>query len=325
MRRFPGVNKPGAARTALGLILGALAAAPSLAEEPCRVEFHPEPGRLRITVDGQPLATYVYRDEAIPRPYFAHVHAPGAVQVTRHHPPIEGKDPTDHATFHPGIWLAFGDLGGADSWRLRARVDHERFVEVARPGDGQGSFVVANRYLSVNGEATICREVCRYTVIARPDRYLLISASEFRTDLPDLAFGDQEEMGLGVRLATPLTVKQGGHLTDSAGREGEGQVRGKTASWCDGHGTIDGRDVGITVLTDPENFRPSWFHARDYGLIVANPFGRKALTGGPASRVVLPRDEAFRLGFAVLLHSGKSFDVAEAYRDYLRVVGRREP
>ena len=40
------------------------------------------------------------------------------MQVTRHHPPIEGQDRVDHGTFHPGIWMAFGDISGSDYWRL---------------------------------------------------------------------------------------------------------------------------------------------------------------------------------------------------------------
>jgi hypothetical protein len=68
-----------------------------------------------------------------------------------------------------------------------------------------------------------------------------------------------------------------------------------------------------------DNIRPSWFHARDYGLIVANPFGRKALTKGDESRIVVPRGEAFRLRFAVYLHGGADKpddDIALVYREF---------
>src|SRR4051794_30847368 len=84
------------------------------------IAFSERPGEVVITAAGQPVATYVYADKEISRPYFAHVHVPGGTQITRHHPPREGKDPLDHASFHPGIWLAFGDLDGEDDWRLRA-------------------------------------------------------------------------------------------------------------------------------------------------------------------------------------------------------------
>lgn len=300
----------------LGLVVGAAARA----DEAPKVEFREEPGKLVITTGGQPVATYVYRDASITRPYFAHVCAPGGVQVTRNHPPVEGKDPTDHATFHPGLWLAFGDLSGADDWRNKARVEHDRFV--ARPvGEaGQGGFSVKNRYLSAAGDATVCEEVCRYGILVRPSGYLLTAESEFRSEAGAFTFGDQEEMGFGVRVATQLSVKQGGRMVNSDGARNEREVKGRPADWCDYAGTVEGRAAGVTLMASPRNFRKSWFHARDYGLLVANPFGRKALANGAESRLTIARGEPFRLAFGAFLHASatpEGFDPAAAYRDFL--------
>jgi hypothetical protein len=112
-------------------------------------------------------------------------------------------------------------------------------------------------------------------------------------------------MGLGVRVATPLAVKNGGTLANSEGRVGEKEIWGRVAKWCDASGTIDGKRVGVLVMPDPLNFRKSWFHARDYGLIVANPFGLQAFAGSTdPSRVTVPVGEKFRLRFAVVVHEG---------------------
>ena len=32
------------------------------------------------------------------------------------------QDLDDHPTMHPGLWLAFGDINGADFWRNKGRV-----------------------------------------------------------------------------------------------------------------------------------------------------------------------------------------------------------
>lgn len=284
-----------------------------------RVEFHREPGWLQITVDGAPLGTYVYSDPAIPRPYFAHLRAPGDVRVTRNHPPIAGSDPTDHASFHPGLWLAFGDLSGADTWRNKAPIEHESFVEPPSGGDGRGSFAVRNVYRPLPGGPPLAREICRVSILVRPTGYLLILRSEITPIGRDLVFGDQEEMGLGVRVATPLSVKKGGRILDADGHRNEREVRGQAPDWCDYAGTIGDRWAGVTLMPDPANFRRSWFHARDYGLLVANPFGRKALTKGPESRVVVRPGEALHLGFGVFLHSApvaSPTDPRAAHRDY---------
>ena len=309
----------------LVLLLGA-GAAPLRAAAP-RIEFHDEPGRLRITAGGSPVATYVYRDSTISRPYFTHLHVPGGVRVSRNHPPIEGTDPTDHAALHPGLWLAFGDLSGADSWRNKAPVEHQGFVALPAGGEGRGSFAVRNTYLAAPGKPPIAREVCRYTILARPTGYLIIMRSEFTPAGSALVFGDQEEMGLGVRVATPLSVKNGGRILDADGDRDERGVRGTASDWCDYSGIVGGRRVGMTLMPDPANFRKSWFHARDYGLLVANPFGRKALTKGPESRVVVSPGETFRLGFGVFLHAGPESadpDLPAAYRDLLEELARRD-
>ena len=92
------------------------AAAGCYAAEP-EFAIEQQSDRLVITCGGDPVATYVFSDKVIARPYFTRVHTPGGRQVTRNHPPVEGEDRTDHAELHPGIWLAFGDLSGGDFWR----------------------------------------------------------------------------------------------------------------------------------------------------------------------------------------------------------------
>jgi hypothetical protein len=277
------------------------------------VSFEQREGSLQIHVDGKPLATYVWQDRDVMRPYFAHVHAPNGEQVTRNHPPVVGLDATDHANMHPGLWLAFGDLSGEDFWRNKGRVDHVEFIEKPKATEQGGTFTVRNRYVA--SEKIICEEICRISVSIRPEGYLIDWTSEF-TGLEDFSFGDQEEMGLGLRVATPLTVKSGGQILNSIGSKNEKQVWGMQADWCDYGGEIDGQPLGVTLMPHPTNFRRSWFHARDYGVLVANPFGQHAFTQGEKSKVLVKKGKTFRLRFGILVHSG-NFDVAAAYNDWL--------
>jgi hypothetical protein len=73
-------------------------------------------GRAEIGVGAGRIATYVWKDGAVPRPYFANVSLPDGTPITRTYPPdpVLDKGNDDHGTYHPGIWLAFGDLSGAD-------------------------------------------------------------------------------------------------------------------------------------------------------------------------------------------------------------------
>lgn len=303
----------------------AIVLAPSLhAGEPPAFAFVAKPGAIEISIRGEPFATYVFRDPEIPRPYFAHVRAPGGIQVTRHHPPSEG-DPQDHATLHPGIWLAFGDLSGHDSWRLKARVESEGIVEGPSLAADRASFTVRNRYLATGGKDAVCIETCRYAIAIRPQGILLVADSRFVSDRAEFFFGDQEEMGLGIRVATSIAVKtgKGGRILDASGRVNEKEVWGKSAEWIDYSGPIGDRSAGMMVVPDPANFRPSWFHARDYGFIAANPFGRKALARGEESKLVIEKGETFRLRFAILIHASPSaaeFDAKAAFEEAKEVL-----
>jgi hypothetical protein len=172
---------------------------------------------------------------------------------------------------------------------------------------------VRNRYLA--HDKTICEEICRIAIRPGAGGYLIDWDSRF-TGGDDFYFGDQEEMGLGCRMATPLVVKNGGHIVNSDGLADEKQVWGQPADWCDYRGSIEGRPAGVLLMPDPKNFRRSWFHARDYGLLVANPFGANAFTKAPASRIPVTKGESLRLRFAILVHSGP-IDPQAVYKEWL--------
>jgi hypothetical protein len=312
------------AKQAAAVLAALLAAGAAGQGHAARVEFTEKPGKVVVTVGGQAVATYVYADPGIPRPYFAHLRAPGGIPVTRNHPPVAGRDATDHATYHPGLWMAFGDLGGADFWRNKARVTHEGFAARPAGGEGRGGFAVRHAWRAPGKpERVLCREVCRITWHDLAQGYLLVWDSTFTAEGREATFGDQEEMGLGVRVATAMTEKAGGTIADADGRQTARRVWGEASAWCDYRGpSADGRTVGVALMAHPDNFRPSWWHARDYGLLVANPFGRNAFGKGEPSRVAVRPGESFRLRYGVLLHASrgaKGTDMASAYAAYLRL------
>jgi hypothetical protein len=285
------------------------------------VAFERRPDGLVIRVGGEPFASYVFEDGSTARPFFTDLHARGGIPITRNHPPKPGIDPTDHSTMHPGLWLAFGDINGADFWRNKSRIRHAGFSDRPEWGPGRGEFAVRNRY-EKDGKA-IGEEIARFTILPRPEGVLLIWDSTFRPEGEALVFGDQEEMGLGVRLATPLTVKHGkGRIVNSDGLENERQIWGKPANWCAADGPVGETEdrAGILLMTHPDNFRASRFHARDYGLLVANPFGIHAFTGGQKSAVRIEPGQTLRLRHGVFVFRGKP-DFKDIYADYLKTVG----
>lgn len=275
-----------------------LLCAPALAAEESIFEVANQDDRVLITSAGRPVATYVFRDPQIPRPYFCDLYAPGGARVTRRHPPVEGEDLTDHEHLHPGMWMSFGDLDGVDFWRNQAVTEHVEFITPPTAEGVAVRFAVRNRYR--DGDRVVCEEQGVRSIEKTSEGFLFRWSSTFRGERP-FYFGDQEEMGLGLRMHTPLSVAQGGEILNSDGLRNEKQAWGKPADWCLYRGRAGADHVGVLLMPSPKNFRRAWFHCRDYGLVVGNPFGRNAFTGGEASRIEVAAGQPFTLGYAVLL------------------------
>lgn len=285
-------------------------------------------GRLEIRRDDSPVAEFLFDDPSVRRPCFANVHAPHGTPVTRTHPPREGIDATDHAAMHPGIWLAFGDISGEDFWRTKATIEHVSFRVEPQPGPDGVRFAVESRLVAADGRA-MGRMESRLAVVDRRSGHLFAWEATIHAGDRPLVFGDQEEMGFGVRLATGLTERAGGAIRSSTGATTAAGTWGREAAWCDATGTagVGGSEAGITVVPGTENFRPGWWHNRDYGLLVANPFGRAALTGGERSRVEVASGKPFRLLFVAIAHdrdgsAGVAHDPAAAATDGLEQARR---
>jgi putative membrane-bound dehydrogenase-like protein len=280
------------------------AAAPPAAVKPADtspLSVVEKPDRLVIMQSGAMIGEYVFADAKTRRPFFANLRAPGGIPVTRSWPPVEGVDATDHADMHPGVWLGFGDISGQDFWRNKATMKHESFVVPPAWKDGRLAFSTRSTLLAADG-AKMAAMRCDFTLTPRGHELRLTWASAITPEMDGFYFGDQEEMGFGVRMATPLIEKNSGLVTSSTGATTAKATWGQPAEWCDYSGTINGSRAGIKVIPDPANFRPSWWHNRDYGLFVANPFGRAAMMQGEPSRVEVKKGGTHRLGFTVVLY-----------------------
>ncbi|NBR07541.1 MAG: hypothetical protein EBT92_17495 [Planctomycetes bacterium] len=274
--------------------------------------------RLEILFATKKVADFVFADPKILRPYFSNMLLPSGLKVTRNHPPIAATDALDHDTMHPGIWLAFGDISGTDFWRNKGRIEHLKFVEEPSAGIDLIVFATESRLLTEAGKE-ICKMRNNIQMRARPSGYLLVWDAILKSDDADFSFGDQEEMGFGARIATALTEKASGVITSSVGLKSAKATWGKTASWCDYSSTKESKE-GITLMASPLNFRESWWHNRDYGVFVANPFGRSAMKQGPKSLHTVKKAESFRIVFGAMLHEGSGYDAAKEFQYFSQII-----
>jgi cytochrome oxidase Cu insertion factor (SCO1/SenC/PrrC family) len=59
----------------------------------------------------------------------------------------------------------------------------------------------------------------------------------------------------------------------------------------------------VLLVPDSANPHPSWWHNRDYGVFVSNPFGRKAMKQGGESRIEVKQGEFYSFNHTAYLYA----------------------
>jgi hypothetical protein len=147
------------------------------------------------------------------------------------------------------------------------------------------------------------------------DFHIVLTAQE------DITFGDTHEGFFAMRLADNFTEVKGGKSVDAEGRVNMENVWGKRSNWVDYTGVIDGERLGVAIMDHPENPRhPTHWHARDYGLFSAAPFGaQKAFdTDEKETPFKLPKGQKVVFRYRVVIHPGdaQTQNVADLYKQY---------
>ena len=276
-------------------------------------------GRVTISIDGAPFTEY--RHAGHDKPILWPLRAPSGVTLTRAWPvEREGEgEPQDHP-HHESLWFTHGSVGGHDFWAPRAhgagpdaavpRVEH---VAIERcDGGPRGILETTSRWVDADGKAILAErrrmEFAGDATARTIDVTLELSALE-----GPVTFGDTKEGTFALRVRPELQPKDSNGSRGAAGRlvnsEGlvDGAAWGKRARWVDYSGPVEGKQRGIAVFDHPTNLRhPTWWHAREYGLFAANPFGIHDFTGGPAGEGdhVVPEGGTLALRYMVVFHEG---------------------
>ncbi|MFT5027800.1 MAG: hypothetical protein ACI9VS_000218 [Candidatus Binatia bacterium] len=238
--------------------------------------------RLRVEIDGKLFTEYRFAN--VPRPYFYPVNwIDGQTGLTRNWPMkdgVEGEE-KDHI-HHRGVWFAHRHVSGHDFWGetpKSGKIVHDKFLEI-KSGKDVGTIRHTTRYIAKNG-AEICADERVIRIHRRPDSRMLDFQVTLKASANDIVLEDDKDAGMGIRVAHTMKVTNrdktaaGGHMVNSEGHR-DGAAWGKAARWLDNHGMANGKRLGVAIFDHPDNPRyPTWWHARDYGLLTANAFGKR--------------------------------------------------
>lgn len=286
-----------------------------------------------IQAGGQPFAEYLTHSGH--QPVVWPIIGPTGKRMTRSYPlgSLLPSESNDHP-HHRSLWFTHGDVNGLDFWlepensaeHKDNQIVHREFREVksGRPA----------RILAVDDWMTGGKKVCedeRTLLFGADDkvRWIDFTITIKATD-GDVTLGDTKEGAFGVRVAGTMKVDAGlgGRVFNSNGLADEA-AWGMPAKWVDYYGPVDGETVGLAIFSHPSNFRPECrWHARNYGLVAANPFGQREFRqeGPQQGAVTIPAGDELTLRYRVLLHAGDTdqADIADRFRDWAASSGQPE-
>jgi hypothetical protein len=274
------------------------------------IDVRCEAGReVAVQYRGSLLTRYVYSDVPA-RPYFFPLVGPSGVGVTRAYPmrPDAPDETRDHP-HHRSLWIAYGDVNGADNWSEEPGHGHTvpQSLDLLESGPVAGRFATTSHWTTADHRPLLTQRLA-VTAWATSEAVRLLDFDiRLEATHGDVHFGDTKEGGiLSARVASALDVPRGGRIENVYSGINEGETWGRAAHWCDYSGVVDGQPVGIAILDHPLSFRsPTHWHVRDYGLMTANPFGYAAYTNGvKEGSHDLPAGDSLRFRYRLVLHLG---------------------
>ena len=299
-----------------------------------RVTITPLDDRLRVAIDDELFAEYVYG--VYSRPIVYPIIGPHGIGMTRNWPMKDDVPGESHDHVHQkAMFLAFGAVNGVNFFAESpdaGKIVHETVLDV-ESGSARGLIRTANRWVAPDGEV-VCTDVRTLQFQAVPGGRAIDWEVALQASHGDVTFADDKHGLMAIRTHPNLRLDNApehgvttanGQAVNSEGIGGKA-VFGKRACWIDYWGKINDKTVGIAIFDHPSNpHHPTWWMARGYGYVAADPFGGHAI-GGEApgtGDLVIPSGKSATFRYRFVFHEGgpEEAKIDERYRRYVAAAG----
>ncbi len=260
------------------------------------IEFTKHDDHILVTAGGNPFTSVITSGFA--RPVLYPLITASGSRLTRDFPFSEDTagESKDHP-HHQSLWFAHGDVNGIDFWKTG---EGKGTIEVQKSTLGENTITLESVWKTPEGKMlltdTTTIEFGEEESLRWIDYSITLTASSGA-----ITFGDTKEGTMAVRTHPELRTKPParGKAINSSGDKGD-KLWGRRASWV----SYSGKPGSIAILDHPENLRhPTTWHARDYGLVAANPFGIHDFEGKPegTGNFTLDASQSLTLRYRFLL------------------------
>ena len=300
---------------ALAILSAAICATVSAAAETVKLTHDAKANEITVTI-GDEVFTVFQLSEKLPKPFAAPVYGPGEVVMTREIAKPGVK--VDHP-HHKGIWVAIDEVNENKHWAEQSKI-----VNVGGDVGSEGNpaqLTLQNHWLD-KANKPILEETTAISIF--PNRLMVYDITFKALDKP-VTFGDTKEGLFGFRMVDSMRETETGKVVNSDGLKGSKEAWGKTADWVDYYGQIDGKTFGVTLMDHPDNFRPSRYHVRNYGLFSVSPFGEQSYAKQGEKLATIEPGKTLRLRYGLYIHAGdtESAKVSDVYQDFVKFAKSR--
>ena len=273
--------------------------------------------KVVVSIGNEIFTEYRYANQG--KPILYPVIGPYGIPMTRHYPMKEGV-PGESGDHHHHQSIHYNHpVSGIDFWHGRGGA-HIRNDEIVKAEVVDGKALIVSRNSWMHGDKRILSDTTEISAgNTKGGRFIDYKVSIHASER-EITFQDSKEGSMSIRTHPALRL-QGkvakGSAINSEGVKGKA-VWGKAAKWVNYWGPVDGKMVGIAIFDHPKNPRhPTTWHARDYGLVTANPFGKRYFKEGDGA-LTLQKGETVTFAYRFFFHenSHEKIDLPEHYKKW---------
>lgn len=276
-----------------------------------------------------------YNTKNTAKPFLYPIIGPTGANMTRHYPMKKGvAGESDDHPHHTSLWFAHGGVNGVDLWHGKGKVVENVLSVTPDEPKPKTGIIASDIWLKKDRSAMAdVVTVYQFEVLGDGSRVIdYITSIKPGEGVDQLVFADTKEGTMAIRLAPQLRLKGAvatGKAVNSEGHKDKA-VWGKRAKWVAYWGQIDGKTCGVAIFDHPENLRhPTWWHARDYGLVAANPFGMSDFERGKHKRGAgshtVAKDDTLNFSYRFVFFAGTpgQVDIARKYEKWVQSLSKK--
>jgi len=272
--------------------------------------------KVDVMIDGRLFTSYLWHDPVfrdIKKPVLYPIITSTGTEITRGYP-LNPRP--DERTDHPhqiGLCFNYGHVNGYDFWNNSTAIPENRRdrygtirhlgIDKLSGSAGQGIMITRESWTTPSGEELLA-EKTEYNFMAKGALRIIDRITTLTATHTDVSMKDTKEGGFGIRVARqlempsneeliltdaqgiPATVKKmsnegiTGNYKNSNGIFGEA-VYATRGDWVILFGKIGDEAESVVMIDHPDNpGHPTYWHARGYGLLLANPLGAGEYSSG---------------------------------------------